>query len=520
MRYREYGRLRFLTLSRKVTMKELLFCALILLLSIFSVSFAQSVQWAQTYGEQESETAHTVQQTADGGYILAGETWSHTAGWNDFLVVRTDASGDTVWTRKYGGSEREGAYAAHQTADQGFFIAGFTETYGAGYTDFWLLRTDDHGDTLWSRTYGTAAAFERAYCGDLTSDGGYVMAGNKSGTGDYYVVRVDSTGNELWTRSYKPNAGPYVYEAFGIEETYDKGFIIAGNGDSLYVVKTDDTGDVVWDYTYGEGDLGYDVEQTDDGGYIIGGASPVDSYYHMFLMKLDSEGVPLWQKRWRRNLNSRGHAVQQTEEGGYLIAGFTFYQATWVDSVFVVKTDASGDSIWGEVYGGWTDDQAWDIEETADGSYIVTGYTASFGNGDDDFFLMKLSDSQLTPVSVGLIPYDDPIIINPGDSFRFTGILQNHTDTQHSSDAWLMARLPKGFLYGPLRKFDNVPLAPHENITISGAIQKTPAFAPPGNYNYLLYCGEFPSTIDDSTSFEVTVEGLVRNRLPCQKSSP
>ncbi len=385
-------------------MKNLLLMTLSLWLSLSETAFTQELEWMRTYGEEGIEIPYSVKQTADGGYIMAGETWSNTAGWNDFLLVKTDDIGDTIWTRKYGGTDVDRAQSVNQTADGGYYVAGYTESYGSGYSDMWLLRTDDQGDTLWSRTFGTSGAFERAYSGDLTSDGGYVMAGYRSPGGEYYVVKVDSLGDEEWTRLYKPNAGPYVYEARGIQETDDRGFVIAGNGDSLYVVKTDSLGNVVWDHTYGEGDLCYDVDQTDDGGYVVAGARPVVPQYYAFLMKIDADGDTLWSNKWIRNDNSRGHTVEQADDGGYILAGFTFAQAAWVDSVYVIKTDSEGDSTWTRVYGGWTDDQAWDIHQTTDGGYIVTGYTASFGAGDDDFFLLKLSDDQTPRIRVNEFP--------------------------------------------------------------------------------------------------------------------
>ncbi len=485
--------------------KTLFFLTLLICLSFVRYGLTQDVLWETTYGEESIEIAYSVSETADDGFILVGETWSDTEGMNDFYVVKTNASGDSVWSRKYGGSERERAHTVHQTTNGGYYIGGFTETYASGYIDIWLLRVNDHGDTLWTRTYGTSSAYERAYCGDLTSDGGYILAGNKSGTGDYYVVRVDSLGNEMWTKSYKPNDGPYVYEAYGIQETPDGGFIIAGNGDSLYVVKTTSSGDVEWDRTYGAGDLCYDLDQTDDGGYVVAGARPIDTNYYVFLMKIDAVGDTLWSNHWGRNQNSRGHTVTQTDDGGFIVAGFTFAQAEWVDSVYVIKTDSLGNTEWEEVYGGSRDDQAWDIHQTADDNYIITGYTASSGAGDDDFYLIKLSSEHTPAVAIDLIPDDDPVIVNPGGSFTYTGILQNNTGYQLHGDVWIMVRLPGGGIYGPVRQFSGIPLAPGQTITVPGISQDIPLFAPPGTYDYTGYCGLYSTVVVDSSWFEVTV---------------
>ncbi|MFQ6104789.1 MAG: hypothetical protein ACE5OP_10930 [Candidatus Glassbacteria bacterium] len=486
-------------------MKKLFCLMLLICLSSFSKILAQDVLWEAAYGEEGIEVAYSVCETADLGFILAGETWSNTEGMNDIYVVKTDSVGDMIWWRKYGGSERERAHTIHQTADGGFYVGGFTETYASGYIDMWLLRLNEYGDTLWTRTFGTSDAYERAYCGDLTSDGGYILAGNKSGTGEFYVVRVDSLGNELWTQTYKPTPSQYVYEAYGIQETDDGGFIIAGYGDSLYVVKTTSSGDIEWDRTYGEGDLCYDVDHADDGGFIVAGARPIEGYYHVFLMKIDAEGDTLWTNHWGRNLNSRGHTVEQADDGGYIVAGYTFAQAEWVDSVYVIKTDSMGSSEWEEVYGGSRDDQAWDLHQTSDGNYIIAGYTLSFGAGDDDFYLIKLSSEHVPLVSIDLIPDEDPVIVNPGGSFTYTGVLQNNTGFELNGDVWSMARLPGGFLLGPIWRFDNIPFAPYQNITVPGISQGVPSFAPPGTYDFIGYCGLFPSVVVDSSWFEVTV---------------
>jgi len=373
-------------------MRTAMLLAVVLGLALASTALAQDTLWARTYGGEGIENAYWVEPTADGGYIVAGETWGFGAGMNDFYIVKTDESGDTLWTRTYGGVDRDRAYSIHQTADGGYFICGYTESFSARYFDFWLVRIDPDGDTLWTRSYGSDQQYETCYCSDLTADGGYVMAGSVSGTGEFYAVRVDSLGNALWTQTYKPTPTAYVYEAHSIQETDDGGYIIAGYGDSLYVVKTDANGDVVWDRTYGEGAHAYAVQQTSDGGYAVAGDTPVAGWYDMYLMKTDESGDTLWTRRYKRGDNERSHAhsLQQTSDGGYVLAGYTFARSQMVDSVFVVKTDAVGDTIWTRVWGGWTDDQAYCIQTTDDGGYIVAGYTASFGAGADDFYLIKI----------------------------------------------------------------------------------------------------------------------------------
>ena len=406
-------------------MKKAILLTVVLGLWSASAALAQDTLWARTYGGEDIENAYWVDPTADGGFIVAGETWGFGAGMNDFYIVKTDEFGDTLWTRTYGGVDRDRAYSIHQTADGGYFICGYTESFSARYFDFWLVRIDQDGDTLWTRSYGTSQQYETCYSGNLTGDGGYVMAGSVSGTGEFYAVRVDSLGNALWTQTYKPTPTAYVYEAHSIQETDDGGYIMAGHGDSLYVVRTDSNGDVVWDRTYGEGAHAYAVQQTTDGGYAIAGDTPIAGWYDMYLMKTDEFGDTLWTRRYKRGDNERSHAhsLRQTSDGGYILAGYTFARSQMVDSVFVVKTDAVGDTIWTRVWGGWTDDQAYCIQTTDDGGYIVAGYTASFGAGADDFYLIKI-------ISVPLVMNCQtftPIFCRGGD-FYFKIRVTNYTE--------------------------------------------------------------------------------------------
>jgi hypothetical protein len=131
--------------------------------------------WTRTYGGSNHDYARSVQQTPDGGYIVAGYTASFGAGGSDFYLVKINSQGDTLWTRTYGGSNGEEARSVQQTADGGYIVAGFTYSFGAGLSDFYLVKTNSLGDTLWTRTYGGSRS-ELAYCVQQTADGGYIVS--------------------------------------------------------------------------------------------------------------------------------------------------------------------------------------------------------------------------------------------------------------------------------------------------------------------------------------------------------
>jgi hypothetical protein len=308
-----------------------------------SVSFAQ-ITFEKTYGGSGADVGYSVQQTTDGGYIVTGFTR------NNVYLVKTDSLGDTLWTRTYGGTSWEVGYSVQQTQDGGFIITGETTSFGAGFYDVYLVKTDSVGDILWARTYG--------------------------GT-DYDIGR-------------------------SVQETQDLGYIVAGETNSfgvglvdVYLIKVDSLGDTLWTRTYGGGreDAGRSVQQTQDGGFIVTGET--NSFgmglADVYLIKVDSLGDTLWTKTYGLLLNDIGYSVQQTTDGGYIIAGETFSFGSGSGDVYLVKTDTLGDTLWTRTYGGTDDDDGYSVQQTSDSGYIIAGHTKSFGAGSNDVYLIKTS---------------------------------------------------------------------------------------------------------------------------------
>ena len=255
------------------------FSLILLLVCLLSVpSFAQpnpETLWTRTYGGSGDDEAYSVQQTADGGYIVAGYTYSFGAGGDDFYLVRTNSQGDTLWTRTYGGDSLDCAYSVHQTADGGYIVAGYTYSFGAGLDDFYLVKTNSLGDTLWTRAYG-GSNYDDARSVQQTTDGGYIVAGY-TWSFDADLVKTNSQGDTLWTRTYGGSNGD---DAYSVQQTADGGYIVAGDTwsfgagrNDFYLVKTNPMGDTLWTRTYGGrgNDSARSVQQTTDGGYIVAG---------------------------------------------------------------------------------------------------------------------------------------------------------------------------------------------------------------------------------------------------------
>ena len=146
-----------------------------------------------------------MRQTIDGGYIVSGYTSSFGAGNTDVWLIRTDTLGNTVWTKTYGGNRYEEGWSVLQSTDGGYIIAGSTSSFKEGYNDVWLIKTDSSGDTLWTKTYG-GSQDEHSFSVQQTTDGGYILTGYTTsyavGGIDFWLVKTDSSCAILWTRAY------------------------------------------------------------------------------------------------------------------------------------------------------------------------------------------------------------------------------------------------------------------------------------------------------------------------------
>jgi hypothetical protein len=402
-------------------MKVIAGVTLCMLYSTFLFAQGPDTLWTKTYGGTSSEVGYSVQQTADSGYVIAGRTSSFGAGGSDFYLVKTDANGDTLWTKTYGGTTGDYGYSVQQTADSGYVIAGYTNSFGAGDYDVYLVKTDANGNALWTKTYGGTAR-DQGYSVQQTADSGYVIAGyTKVGLfNDVYLVKTDANGDTVWTKTYN---NIYGDEAYSVQQTADGGYVIAGwsfvmanSSNDVWLLKTDANGDTLWTKTYGGTgtDRGNSVQQTVDGGYIIAGYT--DSFGagndDVYLVKTDANGNTLWTKTYGGTQDDVASWVQQTADSGYVIAGDTRSFGAGGRDVWLLKTDANGDTLWTITYGGTGTDYGCSVQQTADSGYVISGYTTSYGAGSGDFYLIKteaeLPEFVVTPVSIafGDVPVD------------------------------------------------------------------------------------------------------------------
>jgi len=308
----------------------------------------------------------------------------------------------TMWSQIYGTPAIEYAYSLVATSDGGYAITGVTE-FGNSSGDFWLVKTDADGNMEWNQTYG-GAGDDRGASVVYASDGGYTLLGGTESFGvggvDFWLVKTDGFGNMEWNQTYGGAGDDY---ASSLIETSDGGYALAGSWNyslnivtpsfgNFWLVKTNATGAMEWNQTYGRAsvDLPCSLVEVADGGYAIAGYSYFSGdYTDVWLVKTDGFGNMEWNQTYGGTTADAAYSLIATSDGGYALAGYTasFGAGGW--DFWLVKIDGFGNMEWNQTYGGTTDDAAYSLVETSDGGYALAGFTRSFGAGGYDFWLIK-----------------------------------------------------------------------------------------------------------------------------------
>jgi hypothetical protein len=363
-----------------------------------------NVVWEKTYGGAGDDMGAYVSQTSDGGYIITGATSPSTAEADrDIWLIKTDAAGNEIWDKTFGGEAEDVGMSVLPTPDGGYLIGGLTDSFSNGDASIWLIwliKTDASGNKVWDKTFGgTRVALVSSMM--LAPDGGYILTGATGSdfqvSSDALVIKTDSEGNQLWSQTY---GGADYDHAWSSQPTPDGGYIIIGGTDSfghgdIWLIKTDANGNELWNKAYegGGDDYGFMVTPTDDGGYILAGTGSSGAGKKDFwLIKTDALGNKIWDKSYGGENDDDLGAAQQTPDGGYILAGTTSSFGAGGKDAWLVRTDADGNKLWEKTLGGAGDDYATNaVFETANGDYIMIGYTNSSGAGGNDVWLVKLS---------------------------------------------------------------------------------------------------------------------------------
>jgi predicted secreted protein len=376
-----------------------------------SLNMQPPIEWSKCFGGIKDDYGLSVQETKDGGYIITGFTESSGSGGFDMWLIKTDSNGSKLWTRFFGGALNDFGYSVQQTREGGYIITGFTESFGSGRSDIWLIKTDSNGSKLWTRFFG-GPDLERGYSVQQTIDGGYIITGETwsfgSGWSDVWLIKTDKNGNKLWTKCF---GGPDLERGYSVQQTSEGGYIVTGftesfgsGGSDVWLIKTDNNGNKLWTKCFGGSsyEYGYCVQQTTDSGYIIVGFTDSfgSGWSDVWLIKTDSNGNKLWTKCLGGTKMEYGYCVQQTRDGGYIVTGKTRSFGSGGFDVWLIKTDSNGDTLWTKCLGGTKMEYGRSVQQTKDGGYIIVGSTESFGSGGTDVLLIKVAlenDPPFTP---------------------------------------------------------------------------------------------------------------------------
>jgi hypothetical protein len=405
-------------------MKSIIVLSSVLILYISSTVSATEpgdTLWTRTYGGTGfGEYCNQVQQSSDGGFIFAGQN-GFQGGIFPWLV-KTDADGDTLWTRVYYEATTNTEFSSVcQTSDDGYIAGGKSRAnWGVSRIDFYMVRTDISGNTMWSNTYTTEGyGFDYGKSVQETTDGGFILGGDTApgpNPYEFYLVRTDASGDTVWTRTYGDD-GTGNERANSVIQTADSAFVMAGYTDSygagswdFYLVKIAASGDTLWTSTYGgsSGEEAFSIQETSDGGFIIAGYT--DSFgaggQDFYVVKTDDEGDVLWERTYGGANHDYAKSVKQTPDGGFIVVGSTASFGAGFTDVYCVRIDASGDTLWTRAYGGNDDERAYSVALTSDGGYIVGGHTSTFGAGDYDVWLLRLAGEPQEPdIPHHCVPY-------------------------------------------------------------------------------------------------------------------
>ena len=375
---------------------------ILFVLLAFSTYCSESLEepFMKTYGGSGPDRGVHIIQSSDGNFVIVGNTMTE-SNKLDVYLIKCNSSGDTLWTRTFGGQEDDNGWCVKETSDRGYIITGFTESYNSSMNDILLLKTDENGEKQWHKTFG-GSGDDIAWSIAISQDDEYTIAAqtNSFGNGDLdaYLLKTDSNGDTLWTKTF---GGPKVDRVFSVDLARDGSILLAGisysygAGDrDAYLLKTDPDGKLLWQNTYGG--PGYDnahtviVNRENDiilTGYgdYWGKAGKMD----MFLKKISLKGEDIWTQTYGGEENDRAMTVFQLQDGGYILTGFTqsFGEGDW--DAYVVKTGSQGDTLWTSTFGTPAADFGYDIIQSRKGNYFVTGWSHGFGHPEGDLLLIK-----------------------------------------------------------------------------------------------------------------------------------
>lgn len=385
--------------NKLLNLLSVLFLTLFLNVSILS----GQITFETTYLSYIHESGKDVLQTSDGGYIIAASTETSVVNDLDVMIVRTDNLGNLLWKKSYGTNLPSSPNGILQTSDGNFFIVGYMVAQGSLDFDHYLLKIDgSNGDSLFSKVYGGYGNEESKEI-IATSDGNYMIVGASNSISipdnQMQVIKIDPAGNQLWTQYY----GNLDYQsARSVKQCPDGGYIVAGKTtssgmSSIQLVRTNSTGGSMWTKTIGGATSleGKSVLVNSDGSYTLSADdSSATNDSDVRIMKIDPTGTTIiWNKLYSGTEKDITKMIKPTSDGGYIVTALS-RSFGWIEpDYWILKLDAMGDSMWTKNFGGPDHEHCYAVRQTADGGYIVVGHSRSNPNllRVEEIYLIKLN---------------------------------------------------------------------------------------------------------------------------------
>jgi len=412
----------------------------ILFVSFFLTALkAQTITFEQHYPTTFDKSGKDVLPTNDGGYMIAATTENTVSNDLDMYIIKTDKYGDPMSTKTYGGPRVEYPNCMVKLDDGNFFVVGYTQSFSGGDMNIYLLKLNQSGDTLFTKVYGGYGNEEGKEI-VKTADGNYVIVGASNSVSftdnNIMLLKINPAGEVLWTKYY---GGPNYESARSVKLCPDGGFIVAGKTAanptsvaSLFLVKTNSSGDTTWTKTYSGPDSyeGKSIIANTDGTYVLAvDDSSAANDSDVRIMKLNNSGGIIWNKNYGGTLKDIVKIIQPTTDGGYIVGAIS-RSFGWINpDMWIIKLDAYGDSPWTKHYGGGGHEHLYSLHQTDDGGYIAIGHARSFSANWEVYFLkldqegavgieeIALNDKK---ISIFPNPSDGIININIDDAAGFT----------------------------------------------------------------------------------------------------
>ena len=362
-----------------------------------NIGMPDNSEWNKIYENFAGEAYDIIK--VKGGYTITGGCMAKNTSWSesDVFLLKVDENGGIIWDRTYGGDKEDVGLSLAKT-ENAYVICGYTLSFGNGKADVWVIKTDAQGNEIWNKTYGGKGDdFGKRI---IRVNNGYVIVGSSGDrNGDIWVIETDENGNEIWNKTY---GGKDYERGEDILKTKD-GYLICGVTASYgkwgtwdaWVIKIDEYGNKIWNKTYDHGDMEWATRIIKVGNeyMVVGDATRPPSGW---LIKIDEYGNEIWNKTYGGEFGESFSDISETD-GGYMLAGATAsYDVGFTDG-WLLKIDKQGNEIWNKSFGRRFGDSLSSCLYD-NGSYILTGgsYNVFLGNekpkADPRIWVIKCAD--------------------------------------------------------------------------------------------------------------------------------